>query len=258
VGAVATSVSREGRVDMADSVETPVVAYQHIKGFLLQLAESLGKPSEHLRIYDPYFAEGGTVRRMAEVGFWRVINRREDFYEAVRVGAVPDHDVVVTNPPYSGDHVEKFLTWAVANGKPWFLLVPNFFYMKDYYSKCIAGSSMLYVAPAKRYTYIASKGVAAASGQLRNKKTAATSPFPSFWYVGSSAAQREAWLTWLGTAPSELTQGWALCRSLEDLPQDVRDAAHRKLAPAPAATSKKKAGLCSTCGQVVGRCKHTR
>ena len=37
---------------------------------------------------------------------------------AVREGRVPAHDVLVTNPPYSGDHVERLLRWCRGNGRP--------------------------------------------------------------------------------------------------------------------------------------------
>ena len=40
---------------------------------------------------------------------------------------VPLHDVVVTNPPYTGDHVERLLRFLLANGKPLFVLMPNYF-----------------------------------------------------------------------------------------------------------------------------------
>lgn len=44
---------------------------------------------------------------------------------------MPAHDVVVTNPPFSGDHVSKILRFCSRRGaKPWFLLLPNFVYLK--------------------------------------------------------------------------------------------------------------------------------
>jgi hypothetical protein len=125
-----------------------------------------GKAPAELRIYDPYFCAGGTVRNLAALGFTHVINRNEDFYLAIEEGAlslslslgwgilnplrtmpvltgwphagtVPEHDVVVTNPPYSEDHVARALTFCAANlathGRPWLMLLPNYVYAKDYY-----------------------------------------------------------------------------------------------------------------------------
>ena len=46
---------------------------------------------------------------------------------------MPEHDVLLTNPPYSGDHVQQLLDFCRANGKPFLLLMPNYFCGKDFY-----------------------------------------------------------------------------------------------------------------------------
>jgi hypothetical protein len=38
--------------------------------------------------------------------------QNEDFYAAMDSGACPQHDVLLTNPPYSDNHVERLLRWA--------------------------------------------------------------------------------------------------------------------------------------------------
>ena len=56
------------------------------------------------------------------------------------------------------------------NGKPWFLLVPNYVYMKDYYDACLKkgpAGAMFYVCPEGRYVYESPKGVANALGERR-------------------------------------------------------------------------------------------
>lgn len=40
-------------------------------------------------------------------------------------GKLPEFDVLVTNPPFSGDHIERTLAFALACRKPWFLLLPQ-------------------------------------------------------------------------------------------------------------------------------------
>ena len=114
----------------ADHAETPLQAYADIASVLRIVAENLGKDARDLKIYDPYFCAGTMKEHMRAVGFPCVYNRKEDFYQVVKNGAVPEHDVVVTNPPYSLDHVQRIIRWLVRNGKPWFLLVPNYVYMK--------------------------------------------------------------------------------------------------------------------------------
>jgi hypothetical protein len=42
-----------------------------------------------VRIYDPYYCNGGVISRLRKHGFLRVYNRREDFYEQVANKASP-------------------------------------------------------------------------------------------------------------------------------------------------------------------------
>jgi hypothetical protein len=130
-------------VDTADHCETPTDAYADIRPMLDAVATKYNKTRATLRIYDPYFCEGSMRARMASLGFTNVINEKRDFYadvegtgagEGVGCPQVPDFDVLVTNPPYSGDHVPKLLAFAACCGRPFFLLMPNYFYMKEYVS----------------------------------------------------------------------------------------------------------------------------
>lgn len=51
--------------------------------------------------------------------------------QVVKNGNIPEHDVVVTNPPFSREHVPKILEFCARQGaKPWFLLLPNYVYLK--------------------------------------------------------------------------------------------------------------------------------
>ena len=67
-----------------DHCETSERAYADIAPLLSALAAELGKTPEELVIYDPYFCQGSTVARLASLGFPRVYNRKEDFYEVRR------------------------------------------------------------------------------------------------------------------------------------------------------------------------------
>lgn len=58
------------------------------------------------------------------------ISRKEDFYEMQRLQQIPSYDVLITNPPYSDDHINRLLTFATNCNKPYFLLMPNFVYAK--------------------------------------------------------------------------------------------------------------------------------
>jgi len=125
--------------DDADHCETPLDAYEHIAVLLDRVMS--GKARSSLRIYDPYYCEGGVVQRLGSLGFTNVYNRKEDFYAAVAQGTTPDFDVLVTNPPYSGDNISRLLDFCLASRKPWFLLVPNWVYTKSYYARILSGGS---------------------------------------------------------------------------------------------------------------------
>ena len=49
------------------------------------------------------------VHHLQRLGFESVYNRNEDFYAAIEAGHTPEHDVLVTNPPYSGEHKRRLL-----------------------------------------------------------------------------------------------------------------------------------------------------
>eukprot|EP00434_Breviolum_minutum_P000743 symbB.v1.2.000656.t1/scaffold28.1/size414311/10 len=89
----------------ADHAETPAKAYEDVSGYLDAIAASLGKDRATLKIYDPYYCMGAVVKHLNSLGFYNVYNQPVDFYD---VQHVPEYDVLVTNPPYSGEHVDPY------------------------------------------------------------------------------------------------------------------------------------------------------
>jgi hypothetical protein len=77
--------------------------------------------------------QGSVKRHLAEQGFKCVHNECEDFYARLAAKDLPEYDVLLTNPPYSSDHLQKIVRHVTTSGKPWLLLVPNFVYVKEYY-----------------------------------------------------------------------------------------------------------------------------
>jgi hypothetical protein len=197
-----------------DHCETPVEAYQDIAPLLDAIALQVGKSRATLRIFDPYYCEGSMKERMHALGFENVINEKKDFYGLINTGSLPQFDVLVTNPPYSADHMEKLLRFCTSEQchRPWFLLMPNYVYTKDYYSHLFPSSlgsasgnkhnpkhtarptsvspaqssnsaqsparPPFYVTPAgnRRYLYTTPKG------RRQEKSAKYTSPVPTFWY----------------------------------------------------------------------------
>ena len=140
-----------------DHCETPVEAYSDIASFLNTVALSVGKTNEALKIFDPYHCEGSVIARLASIGFKNVHNEKEYFYATILNDEIPEYDVLVTNPPYSSDHMKKLMKFVAESTKPWFLLLPNYVYLKDYYVPSLLGQKPFYIAPKKRYMYTTPK-----------------------------------------------------------------------------------------------------
>jgi hypothetical protein len=76
-------------VDYNDHFETPQIAYQDLLPVLASLAAQLGKTSDKLIIYDPYWCKGNMVSRLAQLGYSNVINRNRDFYKDIKNKQLP-------------------------------------------------------------------------------------------------------------------------------------------------------------------------
>ena len=137
-----------------DHCETPLEAYQDIQSVLLTFVEMLGISMNTFKIYDPYFCEGNTVKRLNSLGFNNVYNKKEDFYKVQSSGSIPDYDILITNPPYSSDHVEKLFNFCIGSKKPWMLLLPNYFYMRDYFAAVKKSCQPFFIIPSKGHRYL--------------------------------------------------------------------------------------------------------
>jgi len=136
-------------------------------------------------------------------------------------GSVPEYDILVTNPPYSADHMERLLHFCHASQKPFFLLLPNYVYTKPYYNTGLdqsAADRPFYLVPLVRYWYWPPQW-AAAEGTSRGREK--TSPFLSFWYCGVPT-HREQLIKWWGGQPQQYRHGLRLAINEATLPKDVR------------------------------------
>ena len=118
------------------------------------------------------------VAHMQALGFHNVINMNRDFYRDVHSKAVPAHDILVTNPPYSGDHKTKLLEFLATNRssglnvagvegeeeplsrklRPFALLLPVYIATKSYWRSFVessqqSGLQVLYLLPPVYYEY---------------------------------------------------------------------------------------------------------
>ena len=235
-----TSSSRFAfKVDDTDHCETPLKAYQDIVDILDQLARSLNKSRSSLIIYDPYYCDGGIKTKLASLGFTNVINNNSDFYVDISKKNIPQYDVLLTNPPYSGVHMGKLLGYckqiATTDNKPYLLLLPHYVYTKDYYQLMLGkevSSSMFFLVPMSRYNYVPPSWVEAEKGSkaLTSGKQD-TAPFPSFWYChtganGSSSLIKSNWLEEKfgssGTVRPKHISKLRYANCTKDIPRDFR------------------------------------
>ena len=184
------------KTDYNDHFETPLRAYIDI---LPLMQTAIGekkiegqKNNSEFTIYDPYFCTGraATLLKQTFMECNTTVNiqhKKRDFYKDIRKKKVPQHDILVTNPPYSGNHKERCLEFAVGQlkryGRPFFLLMPNYVASKEYFRKIVLEEDIqnVFVVPAasQPYEYDHPEG----TGHD-------TPPFQSVWFCGLRCGKR--------------------------------------------------------------------
>jgi len=134
-------------------------------------------------IYDPFYCNGAVVKHLNSLGFNTVKHKNRDFYADVKNNTIPEHDVLVTNPPYSGDSKERVLEFCAASSKTWMLLLPNYVATKEYFTQTMDKHDLkpVFVVPTESYVYEHPQGTG---------KDAP--PFYSLWYCGLNEASDSA------------------------------------------------------------------
>lgn len=169
-----------------DHCETPLCAYQHIQPVLQHISKQINVPPCQLRIWDPYYCDGTVKRHLSFLGFDNVINQNSDFYQRIQDNDIPPHDIIVTNPPYSENHIEKLLHFVTTKSeKPFCLLMPNWVARKTEY-KSLTGDAtdhLLYLSPIQPYTYTMPSWN---TKPEHVQETGETTPYLSSWYISFS------------------------------------------------------------------------
>lgn len=171
-----------------DHCETSPTAYADIVPFLKLVAKKLKKDPDALIIYDPYYCAGSVVQHLNRLGFSRVHNTPDDFYQVISSQRVPEHDVVLTNPPYSGNHFERLIDFLKSNGKPFLLLLPSHFSKRPMYQETTSlQKDMVYLTPLERYHYWTPVGRRPSEDKKRKHRNihlgSRNSPFVSHWFI---------------------------------------------------------------------------
>jgi hypothetical protein len=222
-------------VDPDDHCESPLQAYRDIAPLLTWLARTRHKSNfenqtddsvrAELGIYDPYYCNGAVVANLASLGFTKVYHDKQDCYAIwADPSCLPNFDVLVTNPPYSDNHVERLLQFvasAAFGSRPWFLLLPTWVHKKDYYVTATASMTPFYLVPPsnRRYVYHPPP-------HFRTKTKSAvhvkSSPFVSMWYCwGGTSRVNEELMQHFNSCSNNLFGGCDLARSKSAL-RDLR------------------------------------
>lgn len=145
-------------VDYNDHFETPLIAYEDVLIYLKSIAIKLSKSLDQLIVYDPYYCKGKMIQLLHSIGIKNIINRNRDFYKDMKNKTIPEYDVLVTNPPYSGEHKLRLLQYLKTSSKPSALLLPVYIATKSYWKDFVEGKqqqrdSIIYFLPASSYQY---------------------------------------------------------------------------------------------------------
>ena len=103
--------------DFGDHFATSERALRHAVPalkWLRQKKKGGGAGKGPFTLYDPFFCDGSIKKRLTALGFPGVQHENRDFWRDVKRGEVPKHDVLVTNPPYSGDHKKRTLDFVLS------------------------------------------------------------------------------------------------------------------------------------------------
>eukprot|EP00980_Cylindrotheca_fusiformis_P003760 scaffold834_cov123-Cylindrotheca_fusiformis.AAC.7 len=220
----------EYKVDYNDHFETPKVAYEDI----LPLLDGVKQNRTQHILYDPYYCNGRSASLLRQLGFTRVIHAKRDFYADIKENKVPQHDTLVTNPPYSEDHKEKCIEFCIKQyleqKRAFFLLMPTYVAARNYFRQFLTEHNFLediaYLVPSKPYEYDHPEGTGHA-----------VPPFNSLWFIGIGKDNinriKESWVTSPG-APKLVT-------SLEELERLSVISTQRR--PNPRQRKKRRTGL---------------
>ena len=170
------------KTNSLDHCETPFCAYQHIQPVLEMISKQLNVQPSKLKIWDPYYCDGKVKQHLESLGYQHVINENVDFYQRIQKNTIPMHDVLLTNPPYSDDHIERLLDFVInQNDKPFCLLMPNWVARKAEYKSITKDTNLIYLSPVAPYTY--TMPTWNVKPVHVDKITGETTPYFSSWYI---------------------------------------------------------------------------
>jgi len=216
--------------NVLDHCETPRAAYEHLREFLDVLGQSMKISTSSMRVWDPYYCDGAVKRIFTEMGFDNIIHDNADFYQLIKNNTnIPPHEVLVTNPPYSDDHIHRLLEFVVGteivNQRPVCLLLPNWVSRRpDYEGRFVnpVGQKqyeLFYLSPLEPYTYTMPPWVHQKDRPEHVGASGKTTPYLSSWYlVVPSSLSRDSFLEKMdAVAKQQKPKAWVVARTVKGL-----------------------------------------
>ena len=178
---------------------------------------------------------------MKNLSFTNIYNEKEDFYNFAEQGrgGPGDYDLLMTNPPYSANHVHRLFKYCVKSKKPFCLLLPHYFYTEPYYKETIGAqdylSNLFFICPGlgRRYGYTPPtwQGI---EREDDGSSSSGIAPFPSFWYCNLQQYTKPVIKKWKVTHEPKLKENTVasrlslfqlhvfLARTTGDLPNEMK------------------------------------
>lgn len=203
----------------ADDRETPLIAVQDVFPLVSAFSDSSMKMMQDVDIYDPYYCKGAIREHLLSLGCnrRRIHNDPVDCYAAQKNKAVPLFDVLISNPPYSGDHIQRCIHYAVASAKPWALLLPSNVFLRPWFGASIKDQKVWFIAPHERYGFEYDP----ATDNILSSEKEKHVPFVTMWYVGGMTDElREALLSLWPTGGRSCSA--TLAQSADLLPRRIK------------------------------------
>jgi hypothetical protein len=220
--------------NVLDHCETPRAAYEHLREFLEVLGEAMKMPTTSIHIWDPYYCDGSVKRIFTELGFTNMIHENVDFYQLIATKCIPSHDVLVTNPPYSEDHIHRLLDFVVRteipNQRPVCLLLPNWVSRQpDYEERFVkpvaqTKNDLFYLSPLEPYTYSMPSWVHQKDRPEHVGSNGKTTPYLSSWYlVTPSSTSRNSILERMDAVEKlHKPKAWVVAKTVKGLKWKIK------------------------------------
>lgn len=178
-----------------------------------------------MQIYDPFYCNGEIIDRFNDLGFTQVYNKPEDFYAVLKGGRVPNYSVLVSNPPFSGNHIRRLLEFAVSRPVPYMLLLPSNVFLRPWFNEVMARSVTaskqidFFLAPHERYSF-----EVPSQQQLLTVPSTGHIPMVTMWFIGGLCAEQKAdmYAHWVDKSNIKINRQACLALTTEELPRRIK------------------------------------